>query len=153
MAKIPLRRRDGTVRAWTIVDDADLGWLNQWNWRLHSKGYAAREESGRTILMHRLILGLQHGDPTQGDHWDRDRLNNRRRNLRPVSEAQNPQNTSARPGTSSHRGVSWDNDRGRWLAQISVAGKKVNLGRFRTEDQAAEAARLARTEFFTHSVD
>jgi hypothetical protein len=32
VAEIPLRAADGSVRAYAIVDDADVDFLDQWRW-------------------------------------------------------------------------------------------------------------------------
>jgi hypothetical protein len=34
MAEIPLRARDGSVKAWALIDAADAAWLNQWRWSM-----------------------------------------------------------------------------------------------------------------------
>lgn len=96
---IPLRARDGAVRAYAIVDAGDADWVNQWRWCLNN-GYvgrrATRQESGsgprRLIYLHRALGGLMHGDEVEVDHFDLDHLNNRRKNLRIVTHAQNGQN-------------------------------------------------------------
>lgn len=31
--RIPLRARDGSIRAYALVDAADAEWLSQWTWR------------------------------------------------------------------------------------------------------------------------
>lgn len=148
-ALIPLRARDGSVRAYAIVDAADADWVNQWRWCLDGNGYASRgvRHSGRTrqFQLHRELLGLTRGDGFEGDHIDRNHLNCRRYNLRVVRRPGNTQNKSSYAGsTSAYRGVSWTADRGRWQAQIQVNGKKTHLGFFSDEHEAAEVARAAR---------
>lgn len=148
-ALIPLRTRNGHVRAWAIVDEPDHEWLSQWRWCLHARGYAMRAESQlvsgrqkfRGILMHRAILGLERGDVRHSDHINRDRLDNRRANLRIVTLAQNNQNVGSKGRTSIYRGVSWH--RGWWIAQAMIDRKNYRLGRYKSElDAAAAAARF-----------
>lgn len=42
-------------------------------------------------------------------------------------------------GLSAYRGVNWDKATGKWRAQALAQGKKIALGRFFTQDQAAWA--------------
>lgn len=154
--RIPLRARDGSVRAYATVD-ADADWVNQWRWTL-SNGYACRwaRQSGRrlTLPLHRELLGLYRGDHLQGDHIDRDRLNCRRSNLRVLTLAQNNQNRSSVPGSSSeHRGVCWDTRMGRWVVHVKLAGKMHYFGRYVDELEAAEVARAARLRLLPFSVE
>ncbi len=102
--------------------------------------------------MHRLILGLEAGDPLQADHINRDRLDNRRANLRAVTASQNRHNQGSRPGSSStHRGVSWSEKRGRWEASVNVNGRAHFLGRFADELDAARVASEFRREHMPFS--
>lgn len=142
---IPLSSRDGALRGISLVDAEDAFWLIEWPWRLHSAGYAFRGEKRRgryrTILLARLLLGLRDGDPLTADHINRDRLDNRRSNLRVVTRAQNNQNVTSRRGSSStYRGVSWNKRLGKWQATATCAGRRVHLGFFDTEVLAAGVA-------------
>lgn len=153
---IPLRRRDGSIVAHAIVDAADAEWVNQWRWKLHRKGYASRHGVGaarkRMILLHRALLGLEHGDPREGDHIDRVKLNCRRSNLRILPRKKNQQNTPSKAGASSaFRGVY--RQRRRWVAEITVDRKRTRLGSFETELEAAEVARQARRQLLPYSRD
>lgn len=136
VGRIPLRRTDGTVRAWAVVDVADYEALLEYPWCLDS-GYADNARLGR---MHRHLLGLTPSDPRQVDHEDRDRLNNRRSNLRLATGAQNAQNQTSRGGTSRHRGVYFCSTTGRWRAVAKLAGRSYHLGRFDSEEDAAYVA-------------
>ena len=115
------------------VDDADYTWLVQMgNWCLSNKGYAVhytRINGQRKVLyMHRLIMDAP--PHLQVDHINRDRLDNRRANLRFATRSQNQANKGLQVNnTSRYKGVSWN--RGRWEARIRVHnGRRVNLGRF-----------------------
>ena len=50
--------------------------------------------------------------------------------------------------TSGIKGVSFDKDRGKWVAQITFKGKWKFLGRYDTIQEAAEARREAEQEIF-----
>jgi len=152
-----LRAHDGTVRAHTIIDADDAAFANQWRWSL-SKGYAARKYSrdGKQygVLLHRELLGLTQGDGMEGDHINRDPLDNRRCNLRAVTKRGNRQNRGSLQGSSSpYRGVSWDKDKKRWRASIWMGDRQKFLGRFRDEQEAARIAREARRELYPCAID
>lgn len=144
-AAIILRDRSRRITGVALVDACDWGRLAARRWHLSRSGYAM---SGRSPLMHREVLGLQPGDGKYVDHINGDRLDNRRANLRVVTNAENMQN---RPGanrgaTSNHRGVCWDRRTKQWRAQVTLNGRNHFLGRFDTEDAASRAAAEFRRE-------
>lgn len=151
MRLIPLYARDGSVRAYAAVDDADFEWASQWTWRLHHQGYVSRADS---LLMHRVLLGLEKGDPRQGDHKNGIRRDNRRTNLRIATLAQNRQNQRARTRTSSRfRGVTWDADRGLWYAGTQIDGERHFVGRFADEVEAGRAVAAFRAEHMPYAIE
>jgi hypothetical protein len=152
---IPLRRRDGSVRAYAHVDEADYEWLGQFRWHLTYYGYVAtRAPDRRIIYMHRLILGLRQGDPRQGEHENRDPLDNRRTNLRIASLADNQQNRAAeKRNLTGLRGVGFHRATGRFKARVTLDGKDNHLGYFDNPEQAAAAASDFRAEHMPFSED
>lgn len=155
MAKVPLHGRGGVVRAYAIIDTADAEWAGRWRWVLTAQGYASRaiERLGHktSLPMHRELLGLVPGDGLEGDHINRDRLDNRRSNLRIVTRQGNGQNLPSMGGHSRFRGVTWDKRRGKWYAQASMSGKHIYFGTFATEEEAAEAARAGRIRLMPYA--
>lgn len=146
---------------WCEFDDEDWPVIEPWFWwsqihtdgRAHPRTYAggrprADANGSDMILMHRLIMGLGkfRDDPVYVDHIDGDGLNNRRENLRIVSHPQNLANTGGRGGSSEFKGVSWNPEKKRWAAQITVDGQHRVIGRYLTEEQAALAYNLAACE-------
>ena len=139
-----------------MVDAADYEWLMQWKWSAHrtSDGYYARASyvrfpaSLRRVYMHRLILGLQAGDRRMCDHRNRNRLDNRRINLRVATHADNQANKEGY-GASGFKGVT--RFRKRWKAEITLNKKTIFLGSFATPEHAhsayCNAAMLVRGEF------
>ena len=76
------------------------------------------------------------------DHKDRDRRNTKINNLRKATNSQNGYNKSY--PNEFPKGVTFDASRTKcWRAQIRVDGRKINLGRFNTIEEATEAYRLA----------
>lgn len=145
-----------------VVDDEDAAAVQAYTWNLGSKGYIIRTDRAggrkRTVRLHRWLLGLATGDPRQGDHIDGDPRNNRRRNLRVLSQAGNAQNRRAnRNGPSSHRGVHRRSDHAHrlkpWVATAYIEGRQRSLGYFATELEAAEAAADARRRHMPYAVE
>jgi hypothetical protein len=145
--QIPLYRRTGNGRwgddiptgLFAVVDDADVPLVEPYTWRLHSAGYAVSNVEGKSLLMHRLILGLQPGQRPHTDHANHDRLDNRRENLRAGTQTENNRNLCPR-ARDLPAGV--NRFRGRYRAFI---GQK-HLGMFDTVEEAATVAEAARAE-------
>jgi len=131
----------------TIVSPQDYYWLNVFHWYPEVKGpntYAVRAvsipEKRRTMIvsMHREIMNHPAGYVV--DHKNCDGLNNLRSNLRRATKAQNTQNRRKRKNTSSqYIGASYDKNYKKWASQIVYEGKKIWLGRFDSEIEAAKA--------------
>jgi hypothetical protein len=74
------------------------------------------------------------------DHINGVRTDNRLVNLEYVSQRENNERSGSRIEKSSkYRGVSFDKERGKWVAAIYIKGKRKFLGRFRHEKRAAKA--------------
>jgi len=158
--EIPIWRgrvRSLRIAAFAKVDPCDAPTVNTHEWRFH-QGYALcrspRCTHSERLFMHRMIVGLGADDGIHYcDHINMDKLDNRRRNLRIVTRAENNQNQAGRGRTSQYRGVSWMSDRRIWTARVTVSGRLVYCGYFHDEIAAATAARDARRRFATHSVE
>lgn len=128
-----------------LVDDEDFEWLNQYKWYAQ-KGchtfYAIRtiykNNKPRTVRMHREILGLFFGDGLKIDHKNHNGLNNQKKNLRFATRSQNAMNQKIRITTSNYKGVSWHKGNKKWIAYIKINGKRLYLGLFNNEVEAAK---------------
>jgi adenylylsulfate kinase-like enzyme len=73
-----------------IVDPVDFVRLSRHRWKLRN-GYAVTLIDGKTVRMHRDVM--QENDPSMViDHINRDRLDNRRLNLRRLTPLENANN-------------------------------------------------------------
>jgi hypothetical protein len=85
------------------------------------------------------------------DHRNRNRLDNRRANLRIATRSQNMQNMKRRKNkadtSSQFVGVYSDKSRGLWAYQLRANGKVVSVGRFATEIEAARARDIAAIKY------
>ena len=158
--RIPLYGRNEAIVAYTLVDVDIAEWASQWKWRVISGRYAGRwiydrsTKSIQCIYLHREILGLTAGNPLQGDHINRVRLDNRRGNLRAVTHAVNAANRTKKAGTSSiYRGVSWSKRRRLWEVSIRHNGERLRLGYFKDEHEAGAVAKSARARISPYLPD
>lgn len=138
MMKIPL-----TNGLSTIVDDEDYDILSKFKWYAHKNRntyYAKRavyHHGKKTIVgMHTAILKPR--KEFQCDHIDGNGLNNQRENLRAATTRQNQQNRHIKK-TSKYPGVFWHKARGNWNARIRVGPRRINIGSFKNETDAANA--------------
>lgn len=159
--RIPLRRRDGSLEGHALVSAEDAHKVRDHRWYANSNGYASRQENipgtkkQRTVLMARVILDLDFGDKRKVDHVSRDKLDNRRGNIRIATHAQNMQNQGSRRGSSRFRGVSFDKSRKTrpWIAYCCIDGKTRYLGAYATEEEAGKVAADYRREHMPFSVE
>lgn len=133
---------------YAIVDESDAEFVRQWEWlplvspRKNKTRITAvlsgSHKGAVSQYMHRVLLGVS--DPRiQVDHINLDTLDNRRSNLRIVTNQQNAFNQAPRRGTSRFKGVCWHKSVGKWNAQIGHNGRVRSLGVFESEIDAARA--------------
>jgi hypothetical protein len=130
-----------------IVDKEDYEWLRKFKWFASGSEkypYAARAiypQKGVKIMlyMHRMIMNAPEGFVV--DHINGNTLDNRRANLRLATKRQNTCNMRVnKEGCSSkYRGVGWHKASKKWIAKISVERKRIHLGVFDSEVEAAKA--------------
>lgn len=147
---IPLSGHHGQGHS-AIVDDSDYDPLNNYTWHLGNNGYIKTFIGGRKnlqcLLMHRLIMNPP--DDHEVDHINGDKLDNRRENLRIVTRSQNARNLRRHKRFSSRfKGVSWNQSRQRWEAEITIEHRSIYLGSFASEIQAALAYNHAAIDHF-----
>lgn len=138
-----------TKGRYALIDTEDEARILRHAWtydprpkRPRGAGYAQARACGRKIYMHREVLGLGAGECA--DHINREGLDNRKANLRRCSPSVNLHNKVA-PNKNKRctrlRGVEKCGQRFR--ARTAFNGKRVNLGMFDSEEQAAVAHRQA----------
>lgn len=120
------------------VDHQDAH-LSEHLWNLRVSHGTAYVENSNGQSLHRLIMGAPRGLVV--DHLNGDGLDNRRKNLRLTTQSENRRNVAGpqRNSTSGVLGVSWHKGSQRWVARIYHEGKNVDLGRYKTKEEAAEA--------------
>ena len=145
MSKIKLSRGK-----WAIVDDEDFEFINQWKWHMSDTGYAKRNRlkseigkyKSKSIKMHRVINNTPDGLCT--DHINRNKLDNRKCNLRTLNKTLNGLNRGVGVrNKSSCNGVHFDSWTKKWRAEIKIYGKRLSLGRFLNINDAITARKKA----------
>lgn len=130
-------------------DDYELIKNIKWS---NSKGYIVAS-SNPSIKLHNLIMNITPTRQIMVDHINRIKNDNRKENLRIVSNTQNTINNGTYSKTlerSGCKGVTWDKTKNKWQATIRIDKKLVKLGIFKKDNlESAIICRLkAEKEYF-----
>lgn len=134
-----------------IIDTEDYAKVEKYFWYIGNDGYvrSGRRYGKKVLLLHRLILGLNDHDSLCTDHINHNRSDNRKQNLRAVSEKENKMNHPIYANNKSGvAGVWWDSCRKKWAASINEKGAYHYLGRFDSFDDAVAARKAAEERYF-----
>jgi hypothetical protein len=153
----------------TIVDASDIEYLLKFPFKWYAyydvKGkryyaraskYEGKKPNGskiyKTYHLHRYITNPEKNKVV--DHFDGNSLNNRRSNLKVVTQSENLQNIRIPShNTSGHRNVHWCKRDKRWKVTIQKNGKFVVNKSFVSYDEAVEEAIKYRKIVFEHYND
>lgn len=140
-----------TKGKYAIVDDEDHELLSDFKWHYNSAvGYAVRSafENGKhkKVYMHRSLI---EAEGLQVDHINRDKLDNRKENLRAVTDQQNKFNLGKHKNSpSKYKGVHWRESKSKWVAEIRHNRKTIYIGIFSDDRDAAIAYNAKASELF-----
>lgn len=146
MKKLQLHGKYGEGN-FALIDDDIFEIVNEYKWSLR-KGYVVSTMSHhkdrkigirhKVINLHHIVLPFNEGMDI--DHKNRNRLDNRRSNLRHIKRSVNSLNGKLRKqNTSGHRGVGWDKAAHKWKASIKLNYKQITIGRYKTFEEAVRA--------------
>lgn len=138
-----------------LIDTEDLNKVSNYNWHINSEGYARARIKTRYRTMHRLILDLVNSDinlQLHIDHINRNKLDNRKSNLRICTNAENQQNAKL-PITnkSGYKGIRFIEKQTKrpWRVNIRANKQKIEIGSYATLEEAIEARKQAELQYFT----
>ena len=130
------------------LEDYDL--IKDYCWHLDAYGYVISQNSGtknnrKHIKMHRVLLPKF----KIVDHINHNKRDNRKYNLREVTDSQNSMNKGIRSNnTSGVTGVYFKKESNKWFAIITVNKKIINLGYFKNFEDAVKARKEAEEKYY-----
>lgn len=137
IAKIPLGV--DAKHGYALVDRRSADKFDKYLWTV-SNGYAVRnDKNNKHIFMHQEIIGKAPSGLVI-DHRNNNKLDNRKSNLRFITQQQNMFNTNA-------IGITWRKDRRKWMARIKVNGKSIFLGNYINREDAEKARKAAKGKY------
>lgn len=152
MKKLPLRGKNGKGK-FTMLDDEDAARLEEMGVSLYadkiSKNgtYVRFSYEGKKFYLHRFLM--QPSKEKVVDHINHNPLDNRKANLRICTHLENIRNSKSRRNSSSkYKGVRWVDSRQKYRVEICYNKKRVNLGYFQKETDAALAYNAKAKELF-----
>jgi deoxycytidylate deaminase len=128
-----------------VIIDKNLYFdMYKYNWYINKQGYVRCKE----ILLSRFIMNCN-DKKLIVDHINGNLLDNRKCNLRYITQSQNTMNKKSLVNSSSkYIGVHYDKTKKKWISQIQVDGIKKYLGSFDNEIDAALIRDIATKKYY-----
>lgn len=130
-----------------IIDKEDFKKIINYTWYLDKDGYAIgctrRDKNGKqkNFKMHRIILNCLTKEDIIIDHINRNKLDNRKENLRICTQIQNSRNKEVNYNKESsiYKGIYKNKNKqyNSWIVRIGYNGKQLTLGSYLSEIAAA----------------
>ena len=133
-----------------LIDKEDWDILSNDSWTISHDGYAV-SSSGNNVRkrMHRVIMKCVEDKNVIIDHINRNKLDNRKKNLRIVTDHENGINQSKRKDNKTGiTGVVPAKRKGAWKAQIKYDYKNYSLGVYDNFDDAVKARLEGELKYF-----
>lgn len=120
-----------------LIDDEDFDRVSKNSWSYHHSGYVVRGKPQASL--HRFIMEAKKGQIV--DHINRNRLDNRKKNLRFSTTRQNQFNCI------HNDGVHWRPDRKAWIVRMKTEDGNKYIGYFKTKSRALKARKEASIKY------
>lgn len=146
--RLPILNKKGETIAHTLVDEVDFWSLRRITLHLDGEGYVlfyqrlrVKPYKYRAMKIHNVIMAPPSDRVV--DHKFGDKLDNRRKSLRVVTQTENSRNRKANSTkkVQARTGVQFFEKQSVWQAKIYFGKKNVFLGNWKTKE-LAEAARI-----------
>lgn len=139
----------------------EFTWIKRPNKNIHlhtragtknSAGYRVISLFGKRYLEHRLAWFYVHGEMPEHeiDHINQIRDDNRISNLRQVTRSENQRNKTRKDSRVDEIGIWWCRRRKRYIAEITLNGKKVYQKSFTDIDEAIQQRKAKALELGFH---
>lgn len=129
-----------------LIDIDDFERISAYTWS-HSKGYALTYVDGKYPKLHRFIMNAPSN--LEVDHINSDTRDNRKSNLRFATHKENSRNIRVRSDSSTGvKGVHYSDRLNKYIAYITVDSKRIHLGCYKLELEAANAYDRAAVRYF-----
>lgn len=130
-----------------FADIQDWDIITKYSWCISKTGYAVANIHGKVTKMHRYIIGEDNCTGMVVDHINRDKLDNRRANLRVCSRAENQRNvTVSKTNKLGHLGIRMTKA-GKFNVRIVADGVEHHIGNFETLELAITARNEAENKY------
>jgi hypothetical protein len=153
------------IEEYIVYDETSptcLRWVKPYRWpngsnqpgmvagAINGPGYYHVEIGRKKIRAHQIVWFLHKGEWASKDidHINRIKTDNRIENLREATRSQNILNQVKPNGktVSGLRGVTYRPRNGRWEARISIDGKCIQIGTYKTAEEAEAAYKKVKYE-------
>lgn len=142
-----------------IFDLEDYEKIKDYTWHLSGREYIGTsiddvidgKKKRRTMMIHRLIMGIQDKDWKECvvDHINGNVFDNRKSNLRVVTQQKNMMNQkSPKSNKSGVPGVSYYKKNRKWGVSIKVKGESIFIGLYENFEDAVKARKEAEEKYF-----
>jgi len=130
-----------------FVDVVDLELTQTRTWCISKTGYLVATLKGKTIKLHRYLLGLKNPSDIV-DHINGNPLDNRRSNLRICVQSENSKNSKLSiNNTLGYPGIKIT-PTGKYYTRITVDYKEIYLGTFDNLQDAIKVRKLAEDKYY-----
>lgn len=133
-----------------LINLDDIDKCIKYRWCISQNRGASRSERGKLIQIHRLIMDcIELKENEFIDHKNRNKLDNRKENLRFVNNQQNSFNSSVnKNNTSGLIGVRFDKQRNKWSSELMLDNCWKLKKRYTTKQHAIISRLEAELKYF-----
>jgi len=138
----------GEVSEYLMIDKEDIDLIKDYKWFVRKqgyKGYGTSDTKGKRVYLHNVIMNPPEDKVV--DHINRDKTDNRKENLRIVTQSENNKNVGiCKKNKSGVIGVGKSHKR--WYAELMCDRKRVLRVCFKTKEEAIKARLQAEVKYY-----